>query len=119
VIDLEAQPRVIDKVGRRRARRLRVSLTGKLVAVPPRGSNNAKTERFYNRNGSVVVLKIDGKKVTKVGEVEVRGLPEGEGVFVGTLRTTISGAACRRRHRHQYWHVVETAASRRRCGRTQ
>ena len=32
---------------------------------------------FYNRNGSVVVLAIDGKSVTRVGEVEVRGLPEG------------------------------------------
>ena len=42
-----------------------------------RGSNNAKTDWFYNRNGSVVVLKIDGKKVTKVGEVQVGGLPEG------------------------------------------
>ena len=29
------------------------------------------------RNGTLVVLKIDGKKVTKVGEVEVGGLPEG------------------------------------------
>ena len=28
-------------------------------------------------NGSVVVLKIDGKEVTKVGEVDVGGLPEG------------------------------------------
>jgi DNA-binding beta-propeller fold protein YncE len=42
-----------------------------------RGSNNATTDWFYNRNGSVVVLRIDGKKVSKVGEVEVRGLPEG------------------------------------------
>ena len=57
---------------------LAISPTGKLaVAVLLRGSNNAKTEFFHNRNGSVVVLKIDGKKVTKVGEVEVRGLPEG------------------------------------------
>jgi DNA-binding beta-propeller fold protein YncE len=28
-------------------------------------------------NGSLAVLKIDGKKVTKVGEVEVGALPEG------------------------------------------
>jgi DNA-binding beta-propeller fold protein YncE len=80
VIDLEAQPpRVIDKVVVGDAPEgFAVSPTGKLaVAVLLRGSNNAKTEWFYNRNGSVVVLKIDGKKVTKVGEVEVRGLPEG------------------------------------------
>ena len=80
VIDLEAQPpRVIDKVVVGDAPEgFAVSPTGKLaVAVLLRGSNNAKTDWFYNRNGSVAVLKIDGKKVTKVGEVEVRGLPEG------------------------------------------
>ena len=80
VIDLEASPaRVIDKVVVGDAPEgFAISPTGKLaVAVLLRGSNNAKTEFFYNRNGSVAVLKIDGKKVTKVGEVEVRGLPEG------------------------------------------
>lgn len=80
VIDLEAKPeRVIDKVVVGDAPEgFVISPTGKLaVAVLLRGSNNAKTEFFYNRNGSVAVLKIDGKKVTKVGEVEVRGLPEG------------------------------------------
>ena len=80
VIDLEAQPaRVIDKVVVGDAPEgFVISPTGKLaVAVLLRGSNNAKTEFFYNRNGSVAVLKIDGKKVSKVGEVEVRGLPEG------------------------------------------
>ena len=80
VIDLEARPsRVIDKVVVGDAPEgIAVSPTGKLaVAVLLRGSNNAKTDWFYNRNGSVAILKIDGKKVTKVGEVEVRGLPEG------------------------------------------
>jgi DNA-binding beta-propeller fold protein YncE len=80
VIDLEARPeRVIDKVVVGDAPEgFVISPTGKLaVAVLLRGSNNAKTEFFYNRNGSVAILKIDGKKVTKVGEVEVRGLPEG------------------------------------------
>ena len=80
VIDLEAQPaRVIDKVVVGDAPEgFAISPTGKLaVAVLLRGSNNAKTDWFYNRNGTVAVLKIDGKKVTKVGEVEVRGLPEG------------------------------------------
>jgi DNA-binding beta-propeller fold protein YncE len=80
VIDLEANPpRVIDHVvvgdG---PEGFVISPTGKIaVALLLRGSNSAKTSWFYNRNGSVVVLKIDGKKVTKVGEVEVRGLPEG------------------------------------------
>ncbi len=68
VIDLEAQPpRVIDKVVVGDAPEgLAISPNGRLaVAVLLRGSNNAKTEFFYNRNGSVVVLRIDGKKVTQ------------------------------------------------------
>ena len=80
VIDLEATPpRVIDQVvvgdG---PEGFAVSPTGEIaVAILLRGSNAAKSAFFYNRNGSVAVLKIDGKKVTKVGDVEVRGLPEG------------------------------------------
>ncbi len=80
VIDLEAiPPRVIDHVvvgdG---PEGFVISPTGKIaVAMLLRGSNSDKKAWFYNRNGSVAVLKIDGKKVTKVGEVEVRGLPEG------------------------------------------
>ena len=80
VIDMEASPpRVIDKVVVGDAPEgIAISPTGRLaVAVLLRGSNNAKSDWFYNRNGSVAVLRIDGKKVTKVGEVEVRGLPEG------------------------------------------
>jgi DNA-binding beta-propeller fold protein YncE len=80
VIDLEANPpRVIDKVvvgdG---PEGFAISPTGKLaVAVLLRGTNAAKTAFFYNRNATVVALKIDGKKVTRSNEVEVRGLPEG------------------------------------------
>ena len=80
VIDLEVNPpRVIDHVvvgdG---PEGFVISPTGKIaVAMLIRGSNSDKKTWFYNRNGSVAVLKIDGKKVTKVGEVEVRGLPEG------------------------------------------
>lgn len=80
VIDLQATPpRVIDKVvvgdG---PEGLAISPTGKLaVAVLLRGSNAAKSAFFYNRNGSVVAMRIDGKKVSVTNEVEVRGLPEG------------------------------------------
>jgi len=80
VIDLQATPpRVIDKVvvgdG---PEGLAISPTGKLaVALLLRGSNAAKNAFFYNRNGSVVAMRIDGKKVTVTNEVEVRGLPEG------------------------------------------
>ena len=45
------------------------------VAVLLAGSNN-KPAYFYHRNGSLAVLRIDGKKVTKIGDIEVGGLPE-------------------------------------------
>jgi DNA-binding beta-propeller fold protein YncE len=78
VIDLEASPpRIIDRVvvgdG---PEGLAVSPKGDLaVAVILRGSN-MKNAYFYQKNGSVSVLKIDGKKVTKIGDIEVGGLPE-------------------------------------------
>jgi len=57
---------------------LSISPQGNLAAVVLlRGSNQAWSSWYYNRNGSVVILKIDGKKVTRLDEVEVRGLPEG------------------------------------------
>jgi DNA-binding beta-propeller fold protein YncE len=80
VIDIEASPpRVIDKIVVGDAPEgLAISPTGKLaVAVLLKGSNSATTAPFYNRNASVVALKIDGKKVTRSNEVDVRGLPEG------------------------------------------
>ena len=80
VIDIEANPpRVIDKVVVGDAPEgLAVSPSGKLAAVALiKGSNSAKSAFFYNRNATVVALKIDGKKVTRTNEVEVRGLPEG------------------------------------------
>jgi streptogramin lyase len=80
VIDLEVNPpRVIDRVVVGDAPEgFAISPRGDLaVAVLLRGSNVPKTAWFYHRNGSVVVLKIDGKTVTKVGEIEVGGLPEG------------------------------------------
>jgi hypothetical protein len=78
-IDLEAQPsRVIDKVVvGDRPEGLAISPKGDVaVAVILRGSNANKKAFFYNKNGSLTVLKIDGKKVTKVKDIEVGGLPE-------------------------------------------
>lgn len=80
VIDLEANPaRVIDKVVVGDAPEgFAISPTGKLaVAILLKGTNAAKSAWFYHRNATVVALKIDGKKVTRTNEVEVRGLPEG------------------------------------------
>jgi DNA-binding beta-propeller fold protein YncE len=80
VIDIEADPpRVIDKVVVGDAPEgFAVSPTGR-IAVPILlgGSDGPKNGWFYNRNGSVAVLKLDGKKVTKVGEVPVGAIPEG------------------------------------------
>ena len=78
VIDLEANPpRIIDRVvvgdG---PEGLAISPKGDLaVSVILRGSN-MKNAFFHEKNGSVSVLKIDGKKVTKIGDIEVGGLPE-------------------------------------------
>jgi DNA-binding beta-propeller fold protein YncE len=80
VIDIEANPpRVIDKVvvgdG---PEGLAMSPTGRLaVPIILGGSDGPKNSWFYNRNGSVAVLKLDGKKVVKIGEVRVGGIPEG------------------------------------------
>ena len=80
VIDLElSPPRVIDKVvvgdG---PEGLAISPTGKFaVALLLRGSNAAKNAFFYNKSGSVVGMRIDGKTVTRTNEIVVGGLPEG------------------------------------------
>jgi DNA-binding beta-propeller fold protein YncE len=80
VIDLEASPpRAIDKVVVGDSPEgFVISPTGKLaVALLLNGTDAPKNGWFYNRNGKVVALRIDGKKVTRSNEVEVRGLPEG------------------------------------------
>jgi len=80
VVDLETKPpRVIDKVVIGDAPEgFAISPTGKLaVALLLNGNDAPKNAWFYNRNGIVVALKIDGKKVTRTNEVTVHGLPEG------------------------------------------
>jgi len=79
VIDLEANPpRVVDRVvvgdG---PEGIAISPKGDVaVAAIIRGSNAGKKAYSYNKNGTIDVLKIDGKKVTKIKEIEVGGLPE-------------------------------------------
>src|SRR5207249_9078064 len=81
VIDLESTPpRVIDRVVVGDAPEgFAISPTGEIaVAILLNGSAGVpRNAWFANKAGKVVVLKIDGKKVTKVEEVEVGGLPEG------------------------------------------
>jgi DNA-binding beta-propeller fold protein YncE len=95
VIDLEANPvRVVDHltVGDS-PEGLAISPKGNLaVTVEARGSNQPKTSWFYHPGGAVSVLRIDGNKVTKVGEVTVGALPEaavfsadGSHIYVGNF----------------------------------
>jgi DNA-binding beta-propeller fold protein YncE len=80
VIDLEANPiRVIDHVTVGDSPEgLVMSPKGNLVVtIEARGSNQPKTSWFYHPGGAVGVLRIDGKKLTRVGEVTVGALPEG------------------------------------------
>jgi DNA-binding beta-propeller fold protein YncE len=83
VVDIEANPpRVIDKiVVGDSPEGFVVNPNGRMaVVLVMSGSDGAKNSWFYQRNGHVVTLKIDGKKVTKTGMVPVGGVPEG-GVF--------------------------------------
>jgi len=80
VIDLEANPpRVIDHVMVGDSPEgLAISPKGDLaITVEARGSNMPKSSSFYHPGGAVTALKIDGKKVTNVGDIDVGGLPEG------------------------------------------
>jgi DNA-binding beta-propeller fold protein YncE len=80
VIDLEANPpRVMARVSVGDSPEgLAVSPKGDLaVSVEARGSNVPKSAFYYHPAGAVTALKIDGKKVTNAGEINVGGLPEG------------------------------------------
>lgn len=78
VVDLEAKPpRIIDRVvvgdG---PEGLAISPKGDLAAAAILRGSNTKNAYYYHKNGSISVLRIDGKKVTKTQDVEVGGLPE-------------------------------------------
>ena len=74
LIDLEAKPaRVVDTltVGQT-PEGLKISPDGAFAAVTVmNGSNKAKGSPFYNDNGLLVVLAIQGKKLSKVAEAKV------------------------------------------------
>jgi DNA-binding beta-propeller fold protein YncE len=80
VIDLEADPvRVIDHITVGDSPEgLAFSPKGNLaVTVDARGSNFPKSSWFHHDSGALTVLKIDGKKVSRIGEVAVGIFPEG------------------------------------------
>jgi len=95
VIDLEANPpRVIDHITVGDSPEgLAISPKGDVaVSVEARGSSVPKTQFFYHPAGAVTALKIDGKKVTNAGDVNVGALPEavafspdGQYVYVGNF----------------------------------
>jgi DNA-binding beta-propeller fold protein YncE len=95
VIDLEANPpRVIDHVTVGDSPEgLAISPKGDIaVSVEARGSNMPKSAFFYHPGGAVTSLRIDGKKVTNIGDVNVGALPEavafspdGQYVYVGNF----------------------------------
>lgn len=79
VVDLEAKPpRIIDRVVVNDGPEgIAVSPKGNLAAAAIlRGGNSSKKAFFYEKAGSVNILKIDGKKVTKIKDIKVGGLPE-------------------------------------------
>ncbi|MGB7037211.1 MAG: YncE family protein [Xanthobacteraceae bacterium] len=60
------------------------------VVVDATGSNHPKSDWYYHPHGVVTVLKIDGKKVTRLNDIEVGALPEavaftpdGKYIYVG------------------------------------
>jgi len=79
VIDLDATPpRVIDHVAVGDAPEgFAISPKGDLALAILVAGNSDKNAFFSRKNGSAAVLKIDGKKVTKVGDVELGALAEG------------------------------------------
>ncbi len=79
VIDLTANPaRVIDHITVPDSPEgLAFSPKGNLaVAVEATGSNKSKDEFYYHPHGVVTVLRVDGKKVTRLNDIEVGALPE-------------------------------------------
>jgi DNA-binding beta-propeller fold protein YncE len=79
VVDLSLDPpRITDRVvvgdG---PEGLAMSPKGNLAVAIILAGSNMKNAYYYHKNGSVSVLKIAGNEVTKVGSVEVGGLPEG------------------------------------------
>ena len=85
------------------------------VAVEATGSNHPKSDWYYHPHGMVTVLKIDGKKVTRLNDIEVGALPEavaftpdGKYIYVGNYIDIFDPA--RGRHQsHRYRQAFQSA----------
>jgi len=74
LLDLKASPpRVVDTITvGQTPEGLKLSPDGKFVAVTVmNGSNKPKSSPFFNDNGLVVVLAVDGGKLTKITDAKV------------------------------------------------
>lgn len=95
VIDMEANPpRVIDHVVVGDAPEgIVISPTGKIAVTGNLNGSDAPPDAFfYKPNGSITVLSIEGKKVTKLQEITLGPItealafsPDGKWLFVGNL----------------------------------
>jgi DNA-binding beta-propeller fold protein YncE len=92
VIDLTEPVHVIDHITVPDSPEgLAISPKGNIaVTVDAYGSNHPKSDWYYHPHGLVTVLKIDGKKVTRLNDIEVGALPEavaftpdGKYIYVG------------------------------------
>ncbi len=83
VVDLTAKPpRVIDHiVVPDSPEGLVISPKGNIAAtIVALGSNKNNKEFFYHPHGAATILRVQGKKVTKLKDIEVGGLPEAVGI---------------------------------------
>jgi DNA-binding beta-propeller fold protein YncE len=96
VIDLESKPpRVVDTtaVGGQTPEGIKISPDGKLVGVVVvNGSNKAKEFPFYNDGGKLVLFKVAGKSLKKIGEAPIghwsQGVlftPDNKTILVGNM----------------------------------
>jgi DNA-binding beta-propeller fold protein YncE len=78
VIDLTAPVHVIDHVTVPDSPEgVAFSPKGNLAAsASALGSNHGKQDWYYHAHGVATILRVDGKKVTKLNDIEVGGLPE-------------------------------------------
>ncbi|MDT4841912.1 hypothetical protein FQZ97_757890 [compost metagenome] len=78
VVDLAATPpRVIDRIMVEDGPEgIAISPDGRFAAVAiVRGSNNPSSEWFHHPRGQIVLLRIEGRRVTRAGAIEVGALP--------------------------------------------